>query len=127
MFSVSAVDQYEAFLLMVEIDSSKYGFIIIDGKTFRHDVFIFPSGKVEERDYGHTFSKNQVEHVLNENPDVIVIGKGTSGLASLSNDARVLLEKRRIEIIEGDTPAIVDKFNRLSKTRRIAAIIHVTC
>jgi len=48
-------------------------------------------------------------------------------LASLSGDARALLEKSEVEIVEAYTPAIVDKFNKLAETKRVAAIIHVTC
>ncbi|MEX2721505.1 MAG: hypothetical protein Q6362_008880, partial [Candidatus Wukongarchaeota archaeon] len=63
---------------MTEINSSSYGFITVDGKTYRHDVYVLPSGKVEEREYGHTFTKEQVEYVLKECPDTVIIGKGTS-------------------------------------------------
>lgn len=112
---------------MAKINSSSYGFVTVDDKTFHHDVYVLPSGKVVEREYGHTFTRDQVEYVLRENPDSVVIGKDTSGLASLSGDARALLEKKGIEIVEADTPAIVDKFNELAKTRKVAAIIHVTC
>ena len=65
--------------------------------------------------------------MLKENPDVVVIGKGTSGMASLSDDARAELEKKGIELVEGDTQDIRDKFNQLTKTKKVAAIIHVTC
>jgi hypothetical protein len=112
---------------MAKINSSSYGFITIDDKTYYHDVYVLPSGKVVEREYGHSFTKDQVEYVLKENPDTVVIGKGTSGLASLSGDARDLLEKRKVKIIEAYTPAIMDKFNKLTKTKKVAAIIHVTC
>lgn len=112
---------------MAKINSSTYGSITIDNVTYNHDVYIFASGKVEQREYGHTFTKEQVEHVLKENPEAVVIGKGTSGMASLSNDARSLLQEKKIEIIEADTPAIKDKFNQLSEAKRVAAIVHVTC
>lgn len=75
----------------------------------------------------HTKNHQIMEHVLKENPEVVVIGKGTSGMASLSDDSTALLEERGIEIIEADTPEIRDKFNEISKTKRVAAIIHVTC
>lgn len=75
----------------------------------------------------HTKTHQIMEHVLKENPEVVVIGKGTSGMASLSDDSKALLEERGIEIIEADTPEIRDKFNEISKTKRVAAIIHVTC
>ena len=112
---------------MAKINSSSFGSIIINNVTYSHDVFILPSDKVEKRKYGHTFTKEQVEHVLKENPEVIVIGKGTSGMASLSSEARALLEEKGVEAIEADTPDIKDKFNELSETKKIAAIVHVTC
>ena len=112
---------------MVKINSSTYGSITIDNVTYNHDVYIFPSGRVGEREYGHTFTKEQADRVLKENPDVVITGKGTSGLASLSNDARALLEEKGVEIIEADTPDIVDKFNKLSEIKAVSAIVHVTC
>ncbi|MEA1963540.1 MAG: MTH938/NDUFAF3 family protein [Candidatus Aerophobetes bacterium] len=112
---------------MAKINSSNFGSITVDNVTYKHDVYILPSGKVEERTYGHTFAKEQAEYVLKEKPDVVFIGKGTSGLASLSSDARGLLEKEGIEIIEAKTPGIQDKFNELAKIKKVAAIIHVTC
>jgi len=112
---------------MTKINSYRFGSIIIDDVTYRHDVYILTSGKVEERQYGHTFTKEQVEHVLKENPDVVITGKGNSGMASLSREARGLLEKSGIEVIEDYTQNIVGKFNRLNETKKVAAIIHVTC
>lgn len=112
---------------MAKINSFTFGSITIDGVAYNHDIYILPSGKVEERSYGHTFTKEQVEHVLKENPEVIVTGKGTSGCANLSADAKVLLEKKGIEVIEANTPDIKDKFNELNQMKKAAAIIHVTC
>lgn len=65
--------------------------------------------------------------MLKESPDMVFIGKGTSGLADLSSDARALLKKKGIEMVEADTPDIRDKFNKLAKTKKVAAIVHVTC
>lgn len=112
---------------MADINSSTYGSITIDGKKYNHDVYIFPSGKVEEREYGHTFTRDQVEYVLKEKPEMVFIGKGTSGMASLSSEARALLEEKGVEIIEADTSDIVDKFNKLSEIKAVSAIVHVTC
>ena len=112
---------------MAKISSSRFGSITIDNVTYDHDVYVLPSGKVEQRGYGHSFTRDQVEYVLKENPNIIVIGKGTSGLASLTSEARALLENKGIEIIEAETPDIKGKFNKLSETKRVAAIIHVTC
>jgi hypothetical protein len=100
---------------VVQINSSAYGFITIDDKTYRHDVYV------------HACMQDQVEYVLKESPDTVIIGKGTSGLASLNPEARAFLEKEGTEIVEADTPDIRGKFNELAQTKRVAAIIHVTC
>jgi hypothetical protein len=112
---------------MAKINAYSFGSITVDYVTYRHDVYILPSGKVEERPYGHTFTKEQVEHVLKENPDVVITGKGDSGLASLSRDAKNLLQKNGVEMIEDYTQNIVDEFNNLNETKKVAAIIHITC
>jgi len=112
---------------VAEINSSGFGSITVDGVTYNHDVYILPSGKVEERKYGHAFTREQAEHVLKENPDTVVIGKGTFGLASLSSEARALLQGKGIQIVETNTSDIADKFNKLNETKTVAAIIHVTC
>ena len=112
---------------MAKIDSYTFGSITIDGVTYNHDIYIFPSGKVEQRQYGHTFTKDEVEYVLKENPELVITGKGNSGLANLSSDARALLENEGAEILEARTPDIIDKFNELNEARKVVAIIHVTC
>jgi len=112
---------------MAKINSYTFGSITVDNVTYNHDIYILPSGKVEQRQYGHTFTKDEVDYVLKENPDVIIIGRGASGLASLSSEAKALLQDNGMELIEADTPNITDKFNRLNEAKRVAAMIHVTC
>lgn len=111
----------------MRINSSTYGSITIDNIKYKHDVYILASGKVEEREYGHTFTKEQVMYILKDNPEIVFIGKGTSGMASLSSDAKDLLINKSIKIVEAWTPDIKDKFNELAKTKKVAGIIHVTC
>ena len=48
-------------------------------------------------------------------------------MASLSLDARVLLEKKGVRIMEANTPDMVSEFNELAETKGVAAIVHVTC
>jgi hypothetical protein len=112
---------------MAKINSSEYGWIKIDGTTYNHDVYILPSGEVEKREYGHTFTKDQAEHVLKTKPEIVVIGKGTSGMASLAPEARQVLEKAGVKLVEDWTPRIREKFNELAESKKVAAIIHVTC
>jgi hypothetical protein len=61
---------------MAKINSSSYGSITIDDKTYHHDIYVLPSGKVVEREYGHTFTKDQVEYLLKEKPQCSCYWKG---------------------------------------------------
>lgn len=107
------------------IDSFGFGYITIDGVTYWHDLFTPLDGSVKERE--HTFTRDQMEYVLKERPEVVAIGNGTSGLASLSRDARGLLGREGVEMVEDDIQPIMEKFNKLSGKKRVAAIIHVSC
>jgi len=59
----------------VKINSSSYGFITINDKTYHRDVYVLPSGKVVEREYGHTFTEDQAERVLKETPTQLLSGR----------------------------------------------------
>jgi len=112
---------------MTHIDAFEFGSITIDKKTYNHDVYIMPSGKIEEREHSHEITKQQIMHVLKENPDIILIGKGTSGVAKLTEEAKKLLSENKVEFFEDNTYNIVKKFNDLAKKKKVAAIIHTTC
>ncbi len=112
---------------MAEITSSGYGYIEINNKRNEHDVYILVSGSVEKRDYGHDIKKEEVERILEGRPEVIFIGKGTSGMARLAGEAKKLLKEKNVEVVKGKTQDIREEFNEISNSRRTAAIIHVTC
>ena len=65
------------------IDSTEFGAITVDGKTYEHDVIIRLSGEVEKRrkklskeQYGtsHVISKAEAKFVLEKGCDLLVVG-----------------------------------------------------
>ena len=112
---------------MARINSYDFGSITIDGVAYLHDVYILPPSGVEHREGVHSFTLEQAERVLVTNPEVLIIGTGNFGLAELSHDAMELLEKSGVELIVDRTQDIVPTFNQLALTKRVAAIIHLTC
>lgn len=119
---------------MVKIDGMGFGWIKVDGKKYRHDIVILPSGVIKRRSGGflmfgsHSFKLKEFEEVLTERPDVVVVGTGTNGVATLSEDAKNFLEKAGTEWIALPSQKAVEKFNELVQCgRKAAAIIHVTC
>ena len=119
---------------MAKINSFNFGFIVVDGKQYVYDVLILPDGTVREREPGkgrlgsHTITWNNVGKIVKEQPEVIVIGTGTSGLARLSGDTEVYLHQANLNLVVLPSFQAVEKFNQLvDEGKRVAALIHITC
>jgi hypothetical protein len=119
---------------MVRIDGMGFGWIIVDGKKHRHDVVIFPDGRVKRRKGGflmfgsHSFKRKEFEELCEGKIDVLVVGTGTDGVATISDEARKFLENSKITVIELPSEEAIKKFNELADgNKKVGAIIHVTC
>jgi len=119
---------------MIKFDSTNFGEVIINGISYG-DVLI-AGGRVTPRDRNllrnvlgtsHAIGEWEVEKLLRGNPQAIIIGTGQSGLLRVSNKVRERVEKAGIELIALETPEAIEEFNRLSKTKRVNALIHTTC
>ena len=112
---------------MPKINTSDYGYVTIDNIQHDNDVYILVDGTVEERPKSHEITKQEIEYIAKDGPEVIVIGKGTSGVAALNEEASQMLEKLGVEVIKDKTQDIRDSYNQKSQKQKIAAIIHTTC
>lgn len=111
-----------------------FGWITYQDKKYENDILVLPSGKAVERNeielkkkYGnmHVVSKEEMELLLKEKPKIIFFGTGQTGLARLSKEARELLIKTLVMIIEKPTPDAVRRFDVANGSK--AAIFHITC
>ena len=118
----------------MKIESTTFGAITIDGKTYEHDVVIRLSGEVVKRKkklskkiYGtsHTLSEDEARFVFQKGCDQVVIGSGQMGNVHLSPEAEVYFEKKGCEVLLTPTPEAIRVFNR-SRAKRIG-LFHVTC
>jgi hypothetical protein len=119
---------------MARINSFNFGFIVVDGKQYVYDVLILPDGTVTEREASkarlgsHSISSSDVEKIVKEQPEVTLIGTGTSRLARLSEDAEANLRKANLDLVVLPSFQAVEKFNQLvDERKRVAALIHITC
>ncbi len=119
---------------MVKINGIGFGWIIVDGKKHWHDVVTFPSGEVKRRKGGflmfgsHSFKRKEFEELCKDEMDLLIVGTGTNGVATISNEAQYFLEKLKVETIVLPSLEAVKKFNELaSHGKKVGAIIHVTC
>lgn len=119
---------------MPEIDSFRFGAIVINGKKHKHDVLIFPDGTVLERKRGfwrlgsHSIKKEEVGELIEANPDAVVIGTGAWSRAKLDSGAESALRKAKMEMITLPSSEAVQKYNeQVREGKRVAALVHITC
>ena len=111
------------------IDSYAFGRIVIDGKRYTTDVIIFPD-RVKHgwwRKEGHQLCTDDVKEVIQERPEILVVGTGSVGLMRVLPETKESLESVGIRLIVENTRKACETYNQLSKSRRIVAALHLTC
>lgn len=131
------------------IEEYRFGLIIIDGKTYNHDVEVRwiekksphdaqpkPSEVLEwNREDSHIVEVGDVERALEKNPDTIVIGTGESGLVEINEEAQDAITSKRVKLIVNPTEEAIKTFNIINedseeeegKQRRVIGLFHLTC
>jgi len=118
-----------------KIDSFNFGFIVVGGKQYNHDIDILPDGRVLEREPGkgrigsHAITRSQLEPIVKVKPEVILIGTGVDSMAKLSGDAQAWQQRGTdCKILAMSSGDAVAEFNKLAAAgKRVAALIHITC
>ena len=111
------------------IDSYDFGRIVINGKRYSSDLIVFPD-KVRDgwwRKEGHRLHVEDLKEVLEAKPEVLVVGTGYSGLMKVPPETRKYVESKGIELIAQSTAEACKTFNRLVKSRKVVAALHLTC
>ena len=69
-----------------------------------------------------------IADILDSNPEIVVIGKGSPGLMKTSEPLRERLAAHNIGLIEKKTSKAIEVFNTLfQEGKRVAAGFHVGC
>ena len=83
----------------MEIESTAFGNITMDGKTYEHDVVVRLSGEVVKRKkklskkyYGtsHILSKDEAKFVFEKGCEQLIVGSGQIGNVRLSSEAEAV-------------------------------------
>jgi hypothetical protein len=112
------------------IDSYDFGQIVINGRRYTSDVIVFPNRVRDSwwRREGHRLHVEDVEGaVQEEKPEVLVVGTGYSGLMKVLPETENYLKSKGIELIVQSTREACETFNRLVKSKRVIAALHLTC
>ncbi|MBD3227414.1 MAG: hypothetical protein GF329_04425 [Candidatus Lokiarchaeota archaeon] len=76
-----------------------------------------PEYKIEKRNKklsyrikGHrSFGQQELEHLLEYDPEILIIGKGQTGVLPIADEAQEILDNLDIEIITDITPNLIEK------------------
>ncbi len=118
----------------MKLEYPSFGKIIVDGKTYEHDVVVYPSGRVGKRKKwlskskhgtSHKLDPDELREYLTEDFEVLIVGTGYYGYLSLLPGSRELVRDK--EVYELPTRKAVELFNELNEKKRVLGIFHVTC
>ena len=111
------------------IDSYRFGRIVIDGKAHTKDLIILPDRIIEGwwRKEGHTLLIDDLEKVLAARPDLLLVGQGAYSRMNVPDQVRQALDRAGIELVAQSTKQACETYNQLRKQRAVAAALHLTC
>ncbi len=111
------------------IDSYQFGLIVVGGQKYTSDVIIFPDRVRDNwwRKTGHQLCFKDVAEVMTENPEVLVVGTGESGLMMVLPEMKQSAEAQGIRLIVETTDKACRTYNQLCHSQRVVAALHLTC
>ncbi|HIE23781.1 MAG TPA: hypothetical protein EYP68_06090 [Candidatus Korarchaeota archaeon] len=116
----------------------RFGSIRIKEKSYDHDVILHADSSITRRKkelsrdlrskYGHTpLTVAEIEELVEEGPEVVVIGTGIYGALPLLN-VKEYVRSLGIEYVIAKTPKAVEIYEDLCRRgKRVVAIFHITC
>lgn len=120
---------------MPKIEKVSWGKVKVDGRTY-HQVLIIGEEVLERESdklhelFGttHRLGDWEKEKLISQNPEIILIASGWSGLVKIDDDFKNKLKEGKIELQIVLTPKVVKHYNQLIKEgKRVNALIHTTC
>jgi hypothetical protein len=104
--------------------------MVIDGKTYSSDLIIYPDGRITDawwRRSGHKLVLEDIERLIQSNPDTIIAGTGVNGYMVPDKNLSVLLGQKGISFLADKNENAVLHYNRLVGKQTVGACFHLTC
>ncbi len=109
------------------IEDYSFGSIVIEGERYTDDILLLGRKVIVGwwRKRGHRVMKSDLRKVLDYDPDILIIGTGSSGRMEVPSD---LQKKLGFEIESYPTRKACDRYNELVESdKKIAGGFHLTC
>ncbi len=109
------------------IEYVSFGKLVFKGKVYRSDCII--EGKSINsrwwRKEGDKLSYEDIADLVNDKPDVIVIGKGFLNFLDIPESTISGLKEKGIEVIIKKTDDAVEMYNRLIGKKKVVGVFHL--
>jgi hypothetical protein len=114
----------------MKIDNYFFGSITVDGQEYRNDVIIYPDAIRcnWRRKEGHSVAIEDLQEVMNDKPDLLIIGTGAYGFMKLKSSTQKVLQENNIKIIEVNSKQACEIFNKyIQQGKKVVGAFHLTC
>lgn len=111
------------------IDFYRFGEIVINGKKYTSDLIVFPD-RIKTgwwKKEGHKLCVEDLEEVMQEKPEILVVGTGSHGGLRIPPEVKDYVERHGVTIISQTTDKACLTFNQLCNSQRVVAALHLTC
>jgi hypothetical protein len=110
------------------ITNYSFGKMIVDGKTFKNELQILPTGIVKKWSPSdpHYILPVDIEEIVNSSIKALVFGNGANGEAAMPDETIKFIKAKNIQIYIMNTHEAVKLFNESSK-EALGAIFHLNC
>ena len=112
------------------IEQFSFGQMIINGQEFTDDVLMCREILISPwwRKKGHVVQVNDLEAILDQKPEVIVLGQGEPGQMKAAQELHGHLQDLGIELIQKPTREAIQEFHRrLERGEHVCGGFHLTC
>ena len=112
----------------MHIDSYEFGAIVIDGRTYRTDLLIWPDRIKSDwwRSESHLLQIPDVFEALAAGIQVLVVGTGAYGRMALDQELTANLKNQGIDLVARPSGEACRVINQMGHGRWAAAL-HLTC
>jgi hypothetical protein len=103
--------------------------MVIDGQKYTSDLIIFPDRIKSSwwRITGHRLCLQDLESVIREEPEVLVVGTGFTGLMKVEEEVINYAQEKEMTLIIEKTKKATQRFNELAPTKKTIGAFHLTC
>lgn len=115
---------------MVKIGDYSFGKVDIDGEEHTEDLIVYPDHVEKDwwRKEGHSIHKEDIDGIIENPPDIFVVGKGSNGRLRLLPETRRALENKGVEVVCKRTQRACKEFNKfVDEGKEVVAALHLTC